>query len=180
MKGHSEFPKAPALLEPHHQIYCHIQDTRWGSRTPLQRCSRFILQPQATGQNICWVFLDINYIIALYVSFSLHFYILRAMHLAHSWNIFKHIFYTWIILCTLILDLISINGIWWKYVKSWINRTLKTGLEVRYFVLLFIDLSTFHIFPSYCQIHHNLSFQHEWYIYIYIYIYKEDLALDNP
>ena len=31
MKGYSAFPKAPALLEPHHQIVsCHIQDTRWG------------------------------------------------------------------------------------------------------------------------------------------------------
>ena len=29
MKGYSAFPKAPALLEPLHQIvYCHIQDTR--------------------------------------------------------------------------------------------------------------------------------------------------------
>ena len=31
MKGYSTFPKAPALLEPHHQIVlCHIQNTRWG------------------------------------------------------------------------------------------------------------------------------------------------------
>ena len=31
MKEYSTFPKAPALLEPHHQIVqCHIQDTRWG------------------------------------------------------------------------------------------------------------------------------------------------------
>ncbi len=37
------FPKAPALLEPHHQIvWCHIQDT-------LQRCSQCILQLQLTG-----------------------------------------------------------------------------------------------------------------------------------
>ena len=29
MKRCSVFPKAPALLEPHHQtLYCHIQDTR--------------------------------------------------------------------------------------------------------------------------------------------------------
>ena len=52
MKGYSVFPKAPALLEPHHQIaYCHIQDTRCGEGlTPLQRNSRCILQPQPTGQ----------------------------------------------------------------------------------------------------------------------------------
>ena len=38
MKGYSVFPKAPALLEPHHQIvYCHIQDTRWGVVLPLCR-----------------------------------------------------------------------------------------------------------------------------------------------
>ena len=31
MKGYSAFPKAPALLEPHHQIVlCHIQDTCCG------------------------------------------------------------------------------------------------------------------------------------------------------
>ena len=46
MKGYSAFPKALALLEPHH----HIQDTRWGVLTPLQRSSRCILQPQPTGQ----------------------------------------------------------------------------------------------------------------------------------
>ena len=32
MKGLSAFPKAPASLEPHHQIVlCHIQDTHGGS-----------------------------------------------------------------------------------------------------------------------------------------------------
>ena len=31
MKGYSTFPKALALLEPHHQIVkCHIQNTHWG------------------------------------------------------------------------------------------------------------------------------------------------------
>ena len=31
MKEYSAFPKAPALLEPHHQIVsCHIQDTLYG------------------------------------------------------------------------------------------------------------------------------------------------------
>ena len=31
MKEYSTFPKAPALLEPHHQIVkCHIQKTRGG------------------------------------------------------------------------------------------------------------------------------------------------------
>ena len=44
MKGCSIFPKAPALLEPHHQIVsCHIQDTRWWGQC--------ILQPQ-----FCWFF----------------------------------------------------------------------------------------------------------------------------
>ena len=47
MKRYSTFPKAPALLEPHHQIVsCHIQNTCWWSLIPLQRCSRCILQPQ--------------------------------------------------------------------------------------------------------------------------------------
>ena len=36
MEGCSEFPKASALLEPHHQIVkCHIQDTRWGGSYPF-------------------------------------------------------------------------------------------------------------------------------------------------
>ena len=52
MKGCSTFLKATESLEPHHQIaYCHILDTRWGGGlTPLQRCSRCILQPQPTGK----------------------------------------------------------------------------------------------------------------------------------
>ena len=53
MKGYSTFRKAPALLEPHHQIvYCHIQDTHCGGggSYPLQRSSRCFLQPQPTGQ----------------------------------------------------------------------------------------------------------------------------------
>ena len=55
MKGYSAFPKAPALLKPHHQIVeCYIQDSRWGSLTPLQRCSQRILQPQSAGQKISW------------------------------------------------------------------------------------------------------------------------------
>ena len=56
MKGYSAFPKAPASLEPQHQVVSsHMQDTRGqgeGGHTPLQRCSRCILQPrsQVTGQ----------------------------------------------------------------------------------------------------------------------------------
>ena len=53
MKGYSAFRKAPALLEPHHQIvYCHKQDSHWGgsySSTEMQRCSRCILLSQPTG-----------------------------------------------------------------------------------------------------------------------------------
>ncbi len=39
MKGYSTLPKAPALLEPHHQIVqCHILDTRCeGGILPLCR-----------------------------------------------------------------------------------------------------------------------------------------------
>ena len=56
----SAFPKAPASLEPHHQIVkCHIQDTRWGGGlTPLQRCSRCILLPQPTGQLVYTAFFN--------------------------------------------------------------------------------------------------------------------------
>ena len=54
MKGYSAFPKAPALLWPHHQtVQCHIQDTHWegGGLIPLQRCSQCVLQRQPTGQS---------------------------------------------------------------------------------------------------------------------------------
>ena len=51
IKGYSAFPKAPALLEPHHQIFSVIIRTLMGGDlTPLQRSSRCILQPQPTGQ----------------------------------------------------------------------------------------------------------------------------------
>ena len=57
MKGYSAFPKVPASLEPHHQIVlCHIQVARWGL-TPLQKCSRCILQPQTI-----FFFLSILYV----------------------------------------------------------------------------------------------------------------------
>ena len=50
MRGYSAFPKAPALLEPHHPIVsCHIQETHWGSLTPLKRCSWCILLLQPGG-----------------------------------------------------------------------------------------------------------------------------------
>ena len=38
MKRYSAFPKAPASLEPYHQIVlCHVQDSRWGRVFPLNR-----------------------------------------------------------------------------------------------------------------------------------------------
>ena len=56
IKGYSAFPKAPELLELHHQIVlCHIQDTRCGGgHIPLQRSIRCILQPQPTRQSTFW------------------------------------------------------------------------------------------------------------------------------
>ena len=52
MKEYSAFLKAPALLEPHHQIIlCNIQDTRWRGLLPhTQIYSRSILEPKPTGQ----------------------------------------------------------------------------------------------------------------------------------
>ena len=45
MKEYSAFPKALVWMDPHHQIVkCYIQDTRWLSHTPLQRCNRCIQQ----------------------------------------------------------------------------------------------------------------------------------------
>ena len=43
IKGYSAFPNAPALVEPHNQMFSnYFQDTHWRSLTPLQRCSRCI------------------------------------------------------------------------------------------------------------------------------------------
>ena len=43
------------LLEPHHQIVCHIQDLLLErGLTPLHRCSQCILWPQPTGLLIFW------------------------------------------------------------------------------------------------------------------------------
>ena len=52
IKEYSAFSIAQILLVPHYQIVeYHIQDTRWsGGLTSLLRSSRYILQPQLTGQ----------------------------------------------------------------------------------------------------------------------------------
>ena len=63
MKRYSSFPKAPALLEPHHQIVlCHIKDTQRRSLTPLQGYSQCILQPQPTG--LIWT-IDLIFLVIL-------------------------------------------------------------------------------------------------------------------
>ena len=53
MTGYSAFPKAPTLLEPHHQIVsCHNQDTRWVGGVVLPVCRDAVgifSQPQPTG-----------------------------------------------------------------------------------------------------------------------------------
>ena len=53
MKGCLVFPKAPASLEhlPSDCLESCAGHSLWGGLTPLQRCSRYILQPQPTGQN---------------------------------------------------------------------------------------------------------------------------------
>ena len=72
MKGYSAFPKAPALLEPPHQIvWCHILDTRLVEMevlTPLQRSSRCILfYTQPTGQVTIMIFFMIEAWMDLYI-----------------------------------------------------------------------------------------------------------------
>ena len=58
MKGYFAFPKAQALLEPHHQIVkCYILKTRWWKGlTPLQKYSQYIQQFHSTGlYSVCYV-----------------------------------------------------------------------------------------------------------------------------
>ena len=69
IKGYSAFPKFPALLKPHHQIvWCHKQDTRWASLTPLLRCCRCILPPQPTGPLVERVLLLCRYAVGVFFS----------------------------------------------------------------------------------------------------------------
>ena len=51
MKGFSAYPKAPALLEPHHHVVCVIYRTFFRGVTSLQRRGPCVLQPQPTWQN---------------------------------------------------------------------------------------------------------------------------------
>ena len=58
IKGYSTFPKAPALLEPHHQIiYCHIQDTRWGggSYPSAEKQSVYSTAPADWAIEVLWM-----------------------------------------------------------------------------------------------------------------------------
>ena len=53
MKGYSAFYKASALLKPHHQfVECLIQDTRWGTLTPLHIWNWCILHPLLSGLKV--------------------------------------------------------------------------------------------------------------------------------
>ena len=62
MKRYSAFPKAPSLVKPHHQIFNYpIQDTRWVIFTPLQRCSKCILQPQLTVVELLFAQVDVHH-----------------------------------------------------------------------------------------------------------------------
>ena len=46
MKKYSTFPKAPVLLEPHHQIVkCHIQDPLWWSFPSAEKQSVYSTAP---------------------------------------------------------------------------------------------------------------------------------------
>ena len=90
MKGCSAFPKAPASLEPHHQIYCHTQDTHWGGLTPLQRCSRCILQPQPTRQRLLSVISGHSWGgVLLYSSSRLDKEGLKKYHQCLNYNLLK-------------------------------------------------------------------------------------------
>ena len=50
-KGYSAFPRAPAGISPSDCLVSYPEHTL-GSFTPLQRCSRYILQPQPTGLDV--------------------------------------------------------------------------------------------------------------------------------
>ena len=50
MNGYSIFPKAPALLEPHHQmVLCYIQDNCLGGLTPQQNVVGVFYSPSKLG-----------------------------------------------------------------------------------------------------------------------------------
>ena len=111
IKEYSAYPKALALLEPHYQIvWCHIQDTHWGSLTPLQRCSRGVFcSLSRLGQKVnrdlsslvttlntmmwteCLVFVSLSLSLSLYIYIYIYIYIsqidgqtLRNVHVGAS------------------------------------------------------------------------------------------------
>ena len=79
MKGYSTFPKAPTLLEPHHQMVNVISghSLGWGSLTPLQRCKQWTLS-QSFG---------------LSVEFQLVDYDLTVQHITHCTTKLPHIWF---------------------------------------------------------------------------------------
>ena len=62
MKGYTAFPKAPASLNFIIRLFSAISRTMvaGGVLTPLQKCSRCILNPQPTGQNIQFNYLGMK------------------------------------------------------------------------------------------------------------------------
>ena len=89
MKRYSAFPKAPALLEPHHQmVSCHIQET------PLQR--QFIQQPHVytLGLDNCisCTFI-LTFFVLLFLQSYLHTVIWYQVFLSNTNNLHMVIWY---------------------------------------------------------------------------------------
>ena len=72
-KWYSAFSRFSGLKPPHQMVFCHMQDTRGGGPTPLQICSRCILQPQPSGLK------DFYEVIYIYIYINMYIYISKFL-----------------------------------------------------------------------------------------------------
>ena len=71
MKRYSAFPKAPALVEPHHQmVSCHIQDARWGVYSSSEMQLVFSIAPAdwATNKMKFYIYMSVCVCVCVCVS----------------------------------------------------------------------------------------------------------------
>ena len=92
MKRCSALPKAPALLEPHHQIVkCYIKDTYWGEVLPICKGTLGVFHSPSRLGNLCGLvwFYDISSMVGYLMPNLVYTYILNIYDLV--WLVLWHI-----------------------------------------------------------------------------------------
>ena len=101
IKEYSAFPKAPLLLEPHHQIVkCHIHDTRcgWGSYPSLKKQSVYFTASPDCASSCELIVLAYLYYYHIYIHIYIkthiciytHIYTHMYIHIYIHINIYSH------------------------------------------------------------------------------------------